>query len=397
MIVSLPNSSPLWVLIPNALVPKSLFEGSTALQHQQTFACLPITLRSDLAKQLPVYHQFHGLDPVEAWLTQYLDSESKVKFDQYPPWAMLSDNQVDQERPLAFCRWWASVGHIQVERDGVRFIPAEALDISKSDFQAFWDIALPVLKSGQWEASSSLGAHVLLDSATPLLMEQASPWSVQNVKLTDYLPMDDACAGWRKMWLELQVELTNSEFNIERERRGLPALNCLWFWGGGHSWEIQYGLGELKSVSSAGVYQLNKATGDLTDLQARLVFWNQRLDTLLPAFRDLSERRRQSTIYAVQFDGWGGDPDVFKVLEAEVLSPMKLAGLAFSWGLLGQQGCVQIHHDWRSRLKFWKVKPQWSKLIEPDSEFALDEQQLRQAWEEGIADQAHIEGQWDRP
>lgn len=381
--------------MPNVLVPESLFDGTSPTQRLQTFGCLPSTLRKALARQASDYQFADGLDPVEAWLISYLDCIGELKFDQYPPWAMLTPANADDLPAEPFCRWWGSVGHIRVERDGVSFVPPEAMDISESDLEAFWAVATPVLSEAGWSKATT-DRHVLLDSASPLLMEQASPWSVQNIRLTDYFPMNDECASWRKMWLNLQVELNNAEFNQERERKGMHTLNCLWFWGGGHVWPVQEGLSDLKSVSRDGVYQAEKTTSSTDGLLARLLFWKERLKAMLTTETASHTKRERPTIYAVDFDGWGGPSEVFDCLESEVLAPMKMAGLSFSWGLFGQQGWSVLHHNWQSRFKLWQSAPDWRKLIEPDHEASLTEEELRSAWEEGLQDQDQIRQQWDR-
>lgn len=286
------------------------------------------------------------------------------------------------------------MGHIRVERDGVSFIPPEALSLSEDDLAAFWSVAEPVLSQAGWTVSTT-NKHVLMDAKEPLLMEQASPWSVQNVRLTDYLPMNDECAAWRKMWLNLQVELNNAEFNIERERKGLHTLNCLWFWGGGHPWPVDGGIDELKSVAVEGVYQVKKVTSESDGLLARLLFWKECLSQMLSCSHEEQGRSKQATVYAIDFEGWGASQQVFEVLESEVLSPLKMAGLSFSWGLLGQQGWTALDYNWQSRFKFWKSKPDWSALIEPEDDTALTEEDLRSAWEEGLHDQNQIKNQWD--
>ncbi|MDX1669960.1 MAG: hypothetical protein R3194_11120, partial [Limnobacter sp.] len=323
------NKSPLWVLLPNVLVPEPLWNSTSEKQRQETFKALPADLQKALARQPSQYSTIEGLDVTEQWMYSLFESTTGLKFDQYPPWAMLHAADADVAAP-DWARWWGTVGHIQVERDGVRFLPPEAMDISESDLQAFWDIATPVLKKAGWQPAAGVrqqagGQHVLLDADQPLPMEQASPWSVQHIRLTDYLPMRDDCAHWRRMWLNLQMELNNATFNLVREKKGLPTLNCLWFWGGGQAWPVEGCMPKVCSVSQDGQYAAEKITAEANPALNRLIFWQQRLHTLQLVRSSEEFRRGGSTVYVVDFEGWGGSTDSFKALESEVLGPMKMA------------------------------------------------------------------------
>lgn len=389
--------------MPEVLVPADLFQAIGQSQKDSILQSLPHTLRLALARQQTEYSSAQGLDRVEAWLASLLDCGQATKFDQYPPWAMLCSTASEQV-PTPFCRWWGTVGHIKIERDGVRLLPIDVLNVSAEDLQAFWDIAGPVLDEHGWrvqwginavgqQVTSNTGSmqHALLDSEQALPMEQASPWSVQNVRLTDYLPMRDDCADWRRMWLNLQVELINAPFNIKREEAGLPVLNCLWFWGGGEVWETTRALPKPKSVSNEGVFDAVKMTEGANEALNRLVFWRNLLEPLLPVDEAVS---KPGTVYCADFPGWGGDTAVLRLLEDEVVKPMRLAGLSINWVLLGQDGWKLLQSDWKGRLLFWKNQPDWASLLEPVQDTSPSEEELQQAWAAGQASQRAIEDQW---
>jgi len=188
-------------------------------------------------------------------------------------------------------------------------------------------------------------------------MEQASPWSVQGIRLTDYLPMNQECSDWRRMWLNMQVELHNAEFNKAREAKGLKPLNALWFWGGGEAWQTELAVPRVKSVSEDGVFDAVKMTDGADEVVNRFVFWTQLLgllNTLDSPVRSEEFQTKPDHVYCVNFQGWGGDIGVFKLLESEVLQPMRMAGLAFNWVLLGNHGWKTLKSNWMNRFKFGK-------------------------------------------
>jgi hypothetical protein len=50
-----------------------------------------------------------------------------------------------------------------------------------------------------------------------------------------FLPEGTAGADWRFVTNEVQMLLHGAEVNREREARGVPPINSLWFWGGGRA------------------------------------------------------------------------------------------------------------------------------------------------------------------
>lgn len=392
---TVPNTTnaPLRVFIPNILVPQAALDRLDQQRKSDTFAGLPRSLlqamaRTAVAQTTPVAQ----LDRVEAWLLSHLDFRSEAKFDQYPAWAMMN-----AEGALPYTRFWASVGCLEVERDGVRFSPGEVLQVSQSDLRAFWNTVHGTLAGQGWVQTSPEGLHCLLHNTQPVPMEQPSPWSVQGIRLTDYLPMGHDCSAWRRMWLNMQVELHNAEFNKARESRGLKPLNALWFWGGGSPWQASAPMPSLKSVSADGLFDAVKLTDGAGDAVNRFVFWSRLLGALEAASDPelFEERGSPCTVYCLDFEGWGSSVAAFAVLEQEVLEPMRMAGLAVEWDLMGQHSWRTLRSNWTQRFKFWKNTPDWNHLGEPEPDGAPTEADLQAAWQQGQRDQDHIQAEWE--
>ncbi|HEX4879097.1 MAG TPA: hypothetical protein VFV39_04560 [Limnobacter sp.] len=396
------HPAPLWVFVPNMLVPQAALQRLGPSQRAQTFTGLPSGLVQTLARGAQAsYVSAAGLDRVEAWLLRHLDCHGSAKFDQYPAWAMMNAS----EDMVPFTRFFGSVGSLEIERDGVRFWPAEALDVSTAELDAFWACASPLLASEGWslggdggQPRQAKGPHVLLTGSAPVPMEQASPWSVQAVRLTDYLPMNDDCANWRRMWLNMQVELHNAPFNMAREQQGKKPLNALWFWGAGHAWQTAVPLPKLKTVHAQGVGEVDDTglagEGD-GEVPTRFAFWQRCQGGLLNTSAAQPEPgHKPSTVYVVEFAGWGGNMAALDVLEREVLHPMRMAGLAHAWSLLGQDGWMNLSSSWLNRFKFWKNTPDWNLLAEPEPPGAPSEAELQAAWAQGQAEQDRIAAEW---
>lgn len=389
------------------------------LAHDQTaklFQECPKGFQLVLSRnQASAFQSAGSLDRVEAWLYAHLSgsgtatqaatpSETQLEADFYPPWAMCGGLGTDNHPVQAHTRWWASVGSLNIERDGVSFTPLEALHVTPAELADFWSVVWPLLNSSGWQAvvgtfqnPSSVQSNVLLQSPQPVPMQQASPWSVQNIRLTDYLPMSDECADWRRMWLTLQVELKHAEFNLRREELGQPTLNCLWFWGGGtHVWQPKAQLPKLYSVSADGLYPATQMTPEGNQALNRLLFWSKVLSPLVNPDQDhlYEHDLPKSSLYCLDFQGWGASAKAFQVLESEVIQPMQVAGLGFEWILMGQQGWRSVQSNWLERFKFWKNKPDWSALAEPDVFQGPTEDDLQDAWEAGQREQQRIQSDY---
>ncbi len=61
----------------------------------------------------------------------------------------------------------------------------------------------------------------------------ADPQNALGDDLRDHLPQGAAARRWTRLLSEAQILLHNHPLNLERQRRGLPAVNSLWFWGAG--------------------------------------------------------------------------------------------------------------------------------------------------------------------
>jgi hypothetical protein len=66
------------------------------------------------------------------------------------------------------------------------------------------------------------------------LATQAS-WDVSGMRISGYLPEGEDAGRWQAAINDIQMILHASPINAARERRGEPAINSLWLWGGGRT------------------------------------------------------------------------------------------------------------------------------------------------------------------
>lgn len=367
------------------------------MQHNEMLTALPAGLFKTLARSACVLYQTaHTLDVVEAWLMHHLTGPTPAKYENYPPWAMLTGPGASA--PAPYTRWWGTPGNLTLDRDGVVFTPADALEVSEADLLAFWDVVMPLLIDAGWALDFSTamprGGHQLLSSSKPVVMEQASPWSVQGVRLTDCLPRSQACSDWRGLWHAIQMALHGAKFNEARQARGLQPLNALWFWGGGQVWKIEEPWPRVQLVDNTGLKPLALDAVYSNATTVRFQFWQNLLAHFFePGTTEFVQK--PAVVYCVEFEGWGTATEVFGVLQSQLVQPMHRVGLHLEWVLGGEQGWRSARTRWYQYLCFWRRKPSWDCLSEPTDPLVPTEESLEKAWQAGLKDQDRLHNTWN--
>lgn len=129
----------------------------------------------------------------------------------------------------------ADPAYVAPDMQGARLMAwGETLGLDQDDVAAL----LPALKPMFGDAGFLLDAPVpsrwyLRLSPEAKLPDFAEPGRVLGEDLFDHLPEGEAGRRWRALLTEAQVLLHQHPWNRERLARGRPAINSLWFWGGG--------------------------------------------------------------------------------------------------------------------------------------------------------------------
>ncbi len=121
--------------------------------------------------------------------------------------------------------------HLSIVRDSLAFDGA-ALDVSRSEADAlaatlnrhFGDApAFHPLRPERW--------YIRLPGAPEL--DTTPPAAARRAAIGDTLPSGADATRFRALMNEVQMVLHEHPVNTEREARGAPAVNSVWFWGGG--------------------------------------------------------------------------------------------------------------------------------------------------------------------
>lgn len=164
--------------------------------------------------------------PSEAWLFERF-GVSRQRDWPVAPYALLADGGAPEGH------FWmrADPVHLRVGRDSLAFDGAP-LDLSRSEAESlagtlnrhFGDApAFLPLQPERW--------YVRLPGAPDL--DTTPPSAALRTAIGEKLPRGADAMRFRALMNEVQMLLHEHPVNTEREARGAPAVNSVWFWGGG--------------------------------------------------------------------------------------------------------------------------------------------------------------------
>jgi hypothetical protein len=124
---------------------------------------------------------------------------------------------------------------VQPDMNGVRLLACGRLQLNVEDAHALANAVRPVIHD----------AGLLLETTTPdrwhlkfpretALPAFVAPEQGMGEDLSQHLPRGEEGRPWRLLFNEIQVVLHQHPLNAHRRAQGLPPINSLWFWGGGH-------------------------------------------------------------------------------------------------------------------------------------------------------------------
>jgi hypothetical protein len=163
----------------------------------------------------------------EAWLFGRFGIQKQRDWPA-APYSLLADGGVPERH------FWmrADPVHLRVGRDNVALVDSGAFDVSRNEAEAlvealnrhFGDaLLLYPLQPERWYAR--LGQAPDLE-ATPPRMVRGRP-------IEEHLPAGRDAMRFDALMNEAQMVLHEHPVNVERDARGAPAINSVWFWGGG--------------------------------------------------------------------------------------------------------------------------------------------------------------------
>ena len=121
--------------------------------------------------------------------------------------------------------------HIEIARTHLMMGDPRFLGLGEPDSRALFDAALPYVEEA---------GHALLygDAQTWFLraddwagLDTATPDAALGMDLTDWMPLGERAAAFRRLQNEIQILWHTHPVNAAREARRMPAVNAFWPWG----------------------------------------------------------------------------------------------------------------------------------------------------------------------
>jgi hypothetical protein len=138
------------------------------------------------------------------------------------------------ERPRA---WIAAADPVYMEPrlDRLFLHALRAEQLARSELRRLFDGLHETLGGADGLGFARLGDCGYIRSEQPLVTASVPATVVDEQNPDDWLPSAAAAAATLKLISEIEMTLHEHPVNAERQSRGLPPVNSLWVWGGGHA------------------------------------------------------------------------------------------------------------------------------------------------------------------
>ena len=128
----------------------------------------------------------------------------------------------------------AELIHLAAGLDRLSFLPLTGhAAVTLAEREALAPLIAQHLEDSPLRLQAGAKGRWLLHSSSPLDLQTASPDAATANELEAVMPSGTAAGVLRRVMTECQMLLHDHDVNERRQRRGLPAINSLWPWGGG--------------------------------------------------------------------------------------------------------------------------------------------------------------------
>jgi hypothetical protein len=344
--------SQITLVLPFALpIPEFAPDLVRALQAPALSALLS---RTSSHARLPANDAVRAL-PHEQWLARELGLANGGR----PAFAAAAMHAAGVEasiEPLSGTWFIVNPIHIEIARTHLMMGDLRNLGLKEPESRALFETALPYFE----EAGHAL---VYGDAGTWFMraddwagLDTATPDAALGMDLTDWMPVGERAAAFRRLQNEVQILWHTHPVNAAREARRLPPVNAFWAWGAADAGKLPSpNAPSLKTFDAGGAVQaLAGAQPDaLPDFGARFDG-----DTILYC--------GSAAPYAVGAD-WGGWVAQLQQLEAALFAPILDA---LTKGRVREVKLVLSHRDAHAEFtttalaqrKFWR-RPTLDRLL----------------------------------
>lgn len=304
-----------------------------------TPALASLLSRTSGAAAAPVVPAVHAL-PHESWLARALGLDAGGR----PAFAAAAMRGFGQD-PGDGSWHIVTPAHIQIARSHLMMADMRQAALADADGRALFEAARALCE----EAGHAL---VYGDAQTWFLradgwtgFETASPDTVANMDLTDFMPKGAPALAYRRLQNEVQMAWHAHPVNSAREARRLPAVNAFWIWGAS--------AGAAPAAVPLATYAVPGWMAALGGLRLDRL---DRLDAVLARDGLLAVGNLAEPALAADWSGWLAQ---MQLLEQQLYAPLlaalkdgRLAGLRLV--LSSREGLVERATSPMAQRKFWR-------------------------------------------
>ncbi len=148
--------------------------------------------------------------------------------------------------PVAPLTWLADTGtpgagylmridpvHLRADQSSLRLYDSHAFSIEPGEAQELAAAFNDLYRDRGWQLEAVMPTRWYLALADPPVLETRSPADCAGRDINELLPGGADRREWHALLNEVQMLFHAHPVNTARERRGEPAINSIWPWGGG--------------------------------------------------------------------------------------------------------------------------------------------------------------------
>ncbi len=174
-----------------------------------------------------------GIDPVPGELLLRLTRILAAPFPNEGLAALRMWGQTG-DRPTV---WIAAADPVYLEPrlDHLALYSLRRRGVPSSELRRLFDHLQTVLSHGSDLGFARLGSYGYLRADTGIATAKPSAYAIHGDRPDAWLPQGEGADDYRRLVSEVEMALHDHAVNVERAARGLPPVNSLWIWGGGHA------------------------------------------------------------------------------------------------------------------------------------------------------------------
>ena len=123
--------------------------------------------------------------------------------------------------------------HLRADQSSLRLFDSHTFPVTQEEADALAAAVTQFYAHLGWQLQAVRPQRWYLSLSTVPAITTRPVMQVAGQDIDPCLPQGRDAADWHAILNEVQMLLHNHPVNIAREQRGEPAINSLWFWGGG--------------------------------------------------------------------------------------------------------------------------------------------------------------------